>query len=93
MKRFFLMLLRKYSKTEKGRMEILKVLQDKVSEDYPEQTVYGNLYNFHIECLMSNELVNQLVGEDDEVELDRIEKGLTNSYHRALTYIEDEDEN
>ena len=83
------MFLNKYSKTEEDRNEILKVLQDKVCEDYPEQTVYGNLYNFHIECIMSNELVNQLVGEEDEIELDRVEKGLSNSYRNALIYIQD----
>lgn len=40
MKKIFLMLLRKYAKTEEGRMEILGVLQEKVSEEYSEQTTY-----------------------------------------------------
>lgn len=48
MKRLFMYLLKRYSTTEKERIEILQVLEDNVLGDYYEQNSFGNVYNSFI---------------------------------------------
>jgi hypothetical protein len=42
MKTIFIWMLRKYANTEKGRIEIMRVMDEKVSDSYSEQTLYGS---------------------------------------------------
>ena len=59
MKKLFLFLLKMYSHTEKDRIEIHKILNDQVSEQYSEQTTFGNIYNSNIESIMSNDVIRK----------------------------------
>ena len=88
MKRLFLYLLKKYTKSEKDRLDVLRVLHNQVCNDYTEQTGFGNVYNAHIEFVMSNPLINSYV--DDKVETDRIKSGLENAYDYAIQHIKKE---
>jgi len=86
----FLFLLNKYSKTEKDRLEIFSKLQEKVSEEYSEQTAYGNVYNAYIEFLMSNKTLNFCVKIKDEEGLKMLKRGLDNSFDISIEYIKKE---
>jgi len=90
MKKLFLFLLKMYSHTEKDRIEIHKILNDQVSEQYSEQTTFGNIYNSNIESIMSNDVIRKNI-EDNEVEyLKMIESGLHSSIKEAFRYIKNE---
>lgn len=86
----FLYLLKKYSRREVGRIEILKVLHEGVREEYSEQTGYGNIYNFFTEFAMSNDIIVDVVkkGELDNFEI--IRSGINKAYNNTAIYIEKE---
>ena len=90
MKKLFLYLLRKYSKTEKGRIEILKELDDGIYYNYFEQTPFGNVYNYFIEFIMANEFVDGRVREDDKKSLDILKGAFSDEFSIALDYIRNE---
>jgi hypothetical protein len=71
-KRIFLYLLRKFSKTEEQRLIILKEMWVGVLREYNEQTYTGNVYNFQIEFIISNDYIKMLSDSGDEKTLDRI---------------------
>lgn len=71
-KRLFLYLLRKFSKTEGQRLIILKEMWAGVLREYNEQTYTGNVYNFQIEFIISNDYIRMLSDSEDERTLDRI---------------------
>jgi len=87
MKKLFLYLLKKYTRDEAGRLEVHRVLHDQVSNEYNEQTCYGNVYNGHIEYLMSSPLIYKLTLEEDLIELERVKSGLSGVYNKSITYI------
>lgn len=90
MKKIFLLLLKKYSKNESDRMEILKALQEGVREEYSEQTVYGNIYNFFIEFAMSNDVIVDVVKNAEFENFEMIRRGINNAYDEAAIFIEKE---
>lgn len=90
MKKIFLYLLKKYSRREAGRIEILKVLQEGVREEYSEQTVYGNIYNFFIEFAMSNDVIVDVVKNAEFENFEMIRRGINNAYDEAAIFIEKE---
>lgn len=90
MKRLFIWLLKRYSNTEKERIEILKVLNDKVQNDYNEQSVYGNVYNYLTEFIMSNDFIVKCVKEKDEKSLRMLKIGFSNTFDNSIEYIENE---
>lgn len=90
MKKLFYFLLKKYSGNEKNRLEIYKFLHERVSDQYSEQTVFGNIYNAHTEFILSHEGIQKLVRENERMSLDMVKNGLTNAYDKSLKYIEDE---
>jgi hypothetical protein len=90
--KIFLFLLRKYSKSEEERIEIYKVLLDKTSDTYNEQTVFGNVYNAHIEFIMSSGLVKKLIKKQDLHSLQMIGSGLKSAYAQALMFLDTTDE-
>ncbi len=54
MKKLFFWLLKKYTRTEKQRLEVFSRLHEAVSETYSEQNQFGNLYNANIEFIMAS---------------------------------------
>ena len=81
MKTIFLWMLRKYANTEKGRIEIMRIMDDKVSDNYSEQTLYGNVYNYFIvKCTL----------KDDKESLSMLKSGIEKSFDEAIGYIENE---
>ncbi len=90
MKRVFLYLLKKYSRREAGRIEILKVLHEGVREEYSEQTGYGNIYNFFTEFAMSNHIIVDVVKEGELDKFEMIRSGINKAYNNAAIYIEKE---
>ena len=93
MKRLFLYLLKKYSKRENGRKIIYEQLWDSVTNEYNEQTSYGNIYNINIEFIMFNPFIKKEVLFKDNVSLKMIKANLAESYNKALIYIEEENQN
>lgn len=83
-------MLKKYSKTEKDRLEIYKELFYQVERTYPEQTVYGNVYNANVEFLMSNPFLISKVKINDTVGLQMLKSGLQNSFDKSIVYIYNE---
>jgi len=90
MKKLFLFLLKKYSKSEKDRLEIHEILNEQVRNEYTEQTGFGNVYNSNIEFIMGNDLIRNLIEENKTKELDIIEKGLIESTKEAIKFIKKE---
>ena len=84
MKRLFLFLLRKYSKTESQRMEIYKELWYKTKDEYCEQTAFGNVYNMNIEVLMSNPFFESrvMLGQDEHLRM--LKEGLSKSFDESV---------
>lgn len=87
MKRLFIYLLKKYSKSEEERLEILSILNEKVQETYTEQSVYGNIYNFYIEFIISLNVIRDLVKNDNQDHLDMIKRGIDASYEESIEWI------
>jgi len=90
MKRFFFWLLKKYSKNEKGRIEIMRIMDDKVSNNYNEQTLYGNVYNYFIEFIMANQFIVKCTLKNDKDSIVILKSGINKSFDEAVSYIEKE---
>lgn len=88
MKKIFLFLLNLYSKTEEDRLEIYKKLHEQSSENYREQTCFGNVYNANIEFVMGNEFIQKLVKENNAVYLEMMEEGMKNAVKRGIMYLQ-----
>jgi hypothetical protein len=86
MKKLFLFLLRKYSKTESQRMEIYQELWCKVKEEYNEQTAFGNVYNMNIEVLMSNPFFVSRVQLGQDEHLRMLKQGLSDSFDESVEF-------
>jgi len=90
MKKLFLYLLKKYTKTEKDRIDIIEVLNENVICEYNEQTGFGNIYNSHIEFIMGNKLIRSIIYENRAGEVDMIKGNLTSSIDAAIRFIKNE---
>lgn len=90
MKKLFLFLLRKYSKSEKERMEIYKELWYQVKSEYSEQTAFGNVYNMNIEVLMANPFLQSCVHTENLERVQVLKTGLNNSFDEAVDFIKKE---
>lgn len=90
MKRLFFYLLRKYSWTEKQRMEIYSRLWESVTNEYREQSGFGNVYNMNIEFLMANPVIISLVERKDKKGINVIKRGLNESFNEAIGYVDQE---
>ena len=87
MKKLFLYLLRKYSKTESQRMEIYQELWYQVKEEYNEQTAFGNVYNMNIEVLMSNPFFVSRVQLGQDEHLRMLKQGLSDSFDESIEFV------
>ena len=87
MKKLFLFLLRKYSKTESQRMEIYQELWYQTKSEHNEATAFENVYNVNVEVLMSNPFfVNRvMLGQDEH--LRTLKKGLADSFDESVELI------
>ena len=90
MKRLFFYLLRKYSWTEKQRMEIYSRLWESVTGEYREQNGFGNVYNMNIEFLMANPVIISLVEKKDRRGISIIKRSLNKSFDEAIGYVDQE---
>jgi hypothetical protein len=90
MKMIFKYLLNRYSQTEKGRIEIMRMMDDKVSDNYSEQTLYGNVYNYFIEFVMANPFIVKCTLKNDKDSLQILKRGMEKSFDDAVSYIEKE---
>lgn len=90
MKRLFNWMLNKYSKTEKDRIKIIRVLDEQVQDDYNEQTLYGNVYNHFIEFCMANPFIVKCALRDDKDALEVLKKGIDSSFDKSVEFIKKE---
>jgi hypothetical protein len=90
MKTIFIWMLKKYAKTEKGRIEIMRIMGDKLSDNYNEQNLYGNVYNYFIEFIIANPFLVKCVLQKDKDSLCILKSGIEKSFDRAVGYIEKE---
>ena len=89
MKKLFLFLLRKYSKTESQRMEIYQELWYKTKHEYDAITAFENVYNMNVEVLMSNPFFKRRVELGDVKYLKWIKKGLEKSFDSFVKWTMD----
>ena len=90
MKRLFFYLLRRYSWTEKQRMEIYSRLWESVTDEYNEQSGFGNVHNMNIEFLMANPVIISLVEKKDKKGISVIKRILNESFEEAIGFVEKE---
>jgi len=90
MKTIFIWLLKKYSKNEEGRIEIMKIMDEEVRNTYNEQNLYGNVYNYFIEFVMANPFIIKCTLENKKETLKILKQGIENSFDRAVEFIENE---
>lgn len=90
MKTIFRYLLKKYSQTEKGRIEIMRFMDDKVSDNYREQTLYGNVYNYFIEFVIANPFIVKCTFRNDKESLGMLKSGIEKAFDEAVGYINKE---
>ena len=84
MKRLFLFLLRKYSKTESQRMEIYTELWYQTKSEHNEATAFENVYNVNVEVLMSNPFFVNRVKIGDDKGLQKLKEWLDNSFEDGV---------
>jgi len=84
MKKLFLLLLRKYSKTESQRMVIYRELWYQTKSDYREANVFENINNMNIEVLMSNPFFVNRVKIGDDKGLQKLKEWLDNSFEDGV---------
>jgi len=84
MKRLFLFLLRKYSKTESQRMEIYKELWYQTKSEYNKATAFENVYNMNVEVLMSNPFFVRRIKFGEVKHLEWIKERLDNSFKDSI---------
>ncbi len=89
MKKLFIYLLKKYSRNEKDRIEILRVLDEQVQNEYTEQTGFGNVYNFFIEFVLASAVINRTTDNNDYSGIDMLKNGIKVSYEDTITMIRD----
>ena len=87
LKKLFFFLLKKYATTDKERIAILKVINQSVCEDFYEQTVYGNIYNYFWEFLRSLELTIVTIGAYNPENIETIKRGLSQDFDGFIRYI------
>ena len=89
MKRLFIYLLKKYSKNEKDRIEVLRILDEQVQNEYTEQTGFGNVYNFFSEFVLASSFTREMVnlGETDSIEV--LKSGINSTFDETITIIKD----
>jgi hypothetical protein len=90
MRKIFYYLLDKYTKTEKDRLEILKVLHAGVREEYSEQNMIGNIGNSAIEFVMSHDYLRFAVSTYDAHSVKMIRGSIESSIESAIVYLEKE---
>ena len=84
MKQLFFYLLKKYSKTEKQRLLILSKLDDTIHGEYSEQTSFGNVYNYFIEFMISNDFVKSKVLKSDTESLEILKRGIISAFDESV---------
>jgi hypothetical protein len=89
-KKLFYILLKKYSKREPERLKILNVVGECVSEEYSEQTTFGNIYNYFVEFIISNKTVKDRVKCTDAASISMIKRGIDSSFDESIEIIENE---
>ena len=90
MKRLFFFLLRKYSSTEAQRIKIYRELWHKLRDEYSEQNALGNVYNMHVEVLLSNPFFEGRVLSKDDYSLKILKSGLDKSFDLSVEFISKE---
>lgn len=90
MKKIFKYLLKKYSKTEKDRLEILEEIWNGILHTYNEQTYPGNISNMQIEIFMSNPYVRYASASFDTETLDMIKTITLNAVDESIDFLQKE---
>ncbi len=82
-------MLRHYSETERGRLQIIRnVHEAMVENDYYEQSPNGNVHNFLVEVFMSNKTVQLSV--DDKPQIEMLRRCADNALDDAIEIIKKE---
>jgi hypothetical protein len=90
LKRLFKHLLKKYSKNEKDRIEVMEELWNGILSTYTEQTYPGNIQNMQIEMIMSNPWIRFAVSSYDSNSVNFIKMNLEGGILSAIEFLESE---
>ena len=71
-------------------MEIYSRLWESVTDEYREQSGFGNVYNMNIELLMANPVIISLVEKKDRGGISIIKRSLNKSFDEAIGYVDQE---
>ena len=64
-----------------------------MSDDYPEQTSYGNVYNYFIEFVMANPFIVKCSKDKSDISarnLNILKSGIDKSFDKSISYIKNE---
>ena len=86
MKRLFLFLLRKYSKTESQRMEIYQELWYQTKSESGVDA-FDNMYNMNTEVLMANPFFVSRVELGQDEHLRMLKQGLADSFDESVEFV------
>ena len=89
MRKLFMILLERYSRTEKDRIFINRLLQVQISKEHIEENLYGNIYDHQVELLVSNELLRKAVSSNDKETIMIIKKGINSAFDTAVRYMQE----
>jgi hypothetical protein len=90
LKILFKQLLKKYSKNEVGRIEIMEELWAGILNTYTEQTYPGNVRNMQVEMIMSNPWIRYAVSSYDSISVNHIKMNLEGGISSAIEFLEKE---
>jgi hypothetical protein len=91
-RKIFKLLLKRYSKTERNRLEIMEELWKGIIDTYSEQTYPGNIQNMQIEMIMSNPWIRFAASSHDTKSVDFIKSNIRIGTSLAISYLEKENE-
>ena len=86
-KRLFLYLLKKYTKTEKGRLEVYKELNNQSCMEYHESSGFNNFYKSYLEFIMANWLVEHLVINKMDESFKNLKLGVINVLEEGIQIL------
>lgn len=87
MKNLFIYLLKEFTRNEKGRIEVLRVLDEQIKNEYTEQTGLGNVYNLFSEFLLANSVAKGLALKNEEAYLTMLKNGINTTFDETITMI------
>lgn len=90
LKKLFKYLLKKYTRSEKDRIEVIEELWDGVLYNYNEQTYPGNIRNMQIEIMMGNPYIRFAACSYDNPSIQLLKMNMEIAVDESIEYLKSE---